>query len=73
MGQRTDPGAGPALLAVELVEELEEPVLGGVEVTGQGGDFGGERVRAFFPDAGGLDTAGPGAGRVSVLFGESVG
>ena len=48
VGQGADPGAGPALLAVEFVEELEEAVLGGVEVTGQGGDFGGERVRVFF-------------------------
>ena len=28
VGQRTDPGAGPALLAVELVEELEETGTG---------------------------------------------
>ena len=49
VGQRTDPGPGPALLPVELFKELEEPVLGGIEVTGQGGDLIGEQVRAFFP------------------------
>ena len=52
VGQGADPGPGPALLAVELLKELEEPVLGGVEVPGQGGDLGGERLRAFFPGRG---------------------
>ena len=48
VGQGADPGAGPALLAIELLKELEEPVLGGVEVTGQGCDLGGERLPGIF-------------------------
>ena len=41
-GQR--PLSGPDLAAVELGDEDEEPVGGGVDVGGEGGDGGGERV-----------------------------
>ena len=41
-GQR--PLGGPDLAAVELGDEDQQPVRGGVDVGGEGGDGGGERV-----------------------------
>ena len=41
-GQRTL--SGPDLAAVELGDEGEQPVRGGVDVGGEGGDGGGEGV-----------------------------
>ena len=53
VGQRTDAVAGPAVVSVEFVQQLEEPVVRGVEVAGQGGDFVGKDLAALLPGCGG--------------------
>ena len=44
MGARKRPLGGPDLAAVELGDEDQQAVGGGVDVSGDGGDGGGERV-----------------------------